>query len=66
LFRKEVFHVFKFRSDSDTLGDDLKNKWLVGWSSNDGGTFSNFDEFAPFEKEPAEKALKLIKKKLIG
>lgn len=66
LFKKEVFHVFKYRSDSDTLRDDLKNKWLVGWSSNDGGTFSNFDEFAPFEKEPTEKALKLIKKKLIG
>ena len=66
LFKKEVFHVFKYRSDSDTLEDALKNKWLVGWSSNEGGTFSNFDEFAPFEKEPTEKALKLIKKKLIG
>lgn len=65
-FKKEVFHVFKFRSDSNTLDDALRNKWLVGWSSNEGGTFSNFDEFAPFEKETAEKALKLIKKKLIG
>lgn len=66
LLKKEVFHVFKFRSDSDTLGEDLKNKWLVGWSSNEGGTFSNFDEFAPFEKESTEQALKLIKKRLIG
>lgn len=66
LFKKEVFYVFKYRSDSDTLEDSLKNKWLVGWSSDDGGTFSNFDEFAPFEKESPKKTLKLIKKKLIG
>lgn len=66
LFSKEVFHVFKYRSDSDTLDDGLRNKWLIGWSSNEGGTFSNFDEFAPFEQETREKTLKLIKKKLIG
>ncbi|MBE6943380.1 MAG: hypothetical protein E7453_03865 [Ruminococcaceae bacterium] len=66
LFSKEVFHVFKFRSDSDTLDDGLKNKWLIGWSSNEGGTFSNFDEFAPFEQGTTEKTLKLIKKKIIG
>lgn len=66
LFKKEVFHVFKYRSNSDTLDDALKNKWLIGWSSNEGGTFSNFDEFAPFEKETTEKTLKLIRKKLIG
>ena len=66
LFQKEVFHVFKYRSDSDNLDDALKNKWLVGWSSNEGGTFSNFDELAPFEQETTEKTLKLIKRKLIG
>jgi len=66
LLKKEVFHVFKFRSYSDTLDDEIKNKWLVGWSSNEGGTFSNFDEFAPFENLPTEKALKQIKKRLIG
>ena len=66
LFSKEVFYIFKFRSDSDTLDDGLKNKWLVGWSSNEGGTFSNFDEFAPFETESTEEILKQIRKKLIG
>lgn len=66
LFKKEVFHVFKYRTNSDTLGEDLRNKWLIGWSSNEGGTFSNFDEFAPYENEPTKKALRLIKKKLIG
>lgn len=66
LFRKEVFHVFKFRSGSDTLDEEKKNRWLIGWSSEDGGTFSNFDEFAPFENETPERALKLIQKKIIG
>ena len=66
LFQKEVFHVFKYRSNSDTLGEDRKNKWLIGWSSDDGGTFSHFDEFAPFERETTKKTLKLIQKQLIG
>ena len=66
LFKKEVFHVFKYRSDSDTLGEDLKGKWLIGWSSNNGGTFSNFDEYASFEMHTTEATLKNIKKKLLG
>ena len=65
-FKKEVYHVFKYRSDSDTLGDDLRGKWLIGWSSVDGGTFSNFDEFEKFDLGTTEKTLKNIKKKLIG
>lgn len=66
LFKKEEYHVFKFRSDSDTLGNERKNRWLIGWSSEEGGTFSNFDAYAPYENMPAKKALRLIKKKIIG
>ena len=66
LFKKDVYHVFKFRSDSETLGDDLRNKWLIGWSGSDGGTFSNFDEFENFDLGTTDKTLKNIKKKLIG
>lgn len=66
LFRKDVYYVFRFRSDSDTLGEEKKNKWLIGWSSEDGGTFSNFDEYALYEKGTVEATLKNIKKKLIG
>jgi len=66
LFKKEEYYVFKYRSDSDTLDDESKNKWLIGWSSEEGGTFSNFDSYAPFEKIPTKKALRLIKKKIIG
>lgn len=66
LFKKEVYYVFKYRSNSDTLDDNLKNKWLIGWSSEDGGTFSNFDEYALYEKATTDATLKNIKKKLIG
>lgn len=66
LFKKEVYYVFKYRSDSDTLDENLRNKWLIGWSSEDGGTFSNFDEYALFEKATINATLKNIKKKLIG
>ena len=66
LFRKEVFHVFKYRSDSDNLDDDLKNKWLIGWSSDEGGTFSEFDALADFEKDTLDATLKNIKKRILG
>lgn len=66
LFRKEVYFVFKFRSDSETLGEHLRNKWLIGWSSKDGGTFSHFEEYALFERETISATLKNIKKKIIG
>jgi len=66
LFSKEAYYVFKYRSNSDTLDDNLRNKWLIGWSSEDGGTFSNFDEYALYEKNTINATLKNIKKKLIG
>lgn len=66
LFKKDVYHIFKFRSASETLGEDLKDKWLIGWASKDGGTFSNFDELDKFDLGDTDKTLKNIKKKLIG
>lgn len=66
LFKKDVYHVFRFRSESETLGNDLRGKWLIGWSSQNGGTFSNFDEFEKYDLGITEKTLKNIKKKLIG
>lgn len=64
-FKKDAYHVFKYRSDSDTLSDDLKNQWLIGWSSQDGGTFSSFDRYSDHEKLTVSATLKNIKKKLI-
>lgn len=66
LFKKDVYYVFRYRSGSDTLDDEVKNKWLIGWSSENGGTFSNFDLYANYEKATTEATLKNIKKKLIG
>lgn len=66
LFKKDVYHVFKYRSDSDTLGDDRKNRWLIGWANRNGGTFSNFDCYADYDKGNEKATLKNIKKKLIG
>ncbi len=67
LFKKEVYHVFKFRSESDTLPDDIKGKWMIGWATEDGsGTFSNFDLLEEYEKETVEKTLKNIKRRILG
>ncbi|MBQ3490015.1 MAG: hypothetical protein IJA86_05460 [Clostridia bacterium] len=63
--KKEEYHIFRYTSDSDNLGDDLKGQWLIGWSNNEGGTFSNFDLYAEFEKKTTEKTLKNIKKRLL-
>lgn len=63
--KKEVYYVFRFTSDSDNLGEDLKEKWLIGWSSEEGGTFSNFDLYEAFEQKTPEKTLKAIKKRLL-
>ncbi len=63
--KKEKFYIFKYKSDSQNLTDDLKDEWLIGWSSNEGGTFSNFDLLSVFEKKTLKKTLKNIAKKLL-
>ena len=60
--KKGDYYIFKFKSDSDILSDELKNKYLIGWANNDGGTFSNFDLYESFEQKTIEKTLKKIKK----
>ena len=61
----ETFHVFRYKSDSDNLGDDLQGVWLIGWSGSDGGTFSNFDKYADYEKKTPEKTVRYIRRKLL-
>lgn len=63
--KKERFEIFKYKSDSSNLADDCKNTWLIGWSSDGGGTFSNFDKLSDYQKATPEKTLKYIIKKLI-
>lgn len=65
-FGKDEYYVFRYRSDSENLGDELKGKWLIGWSSENGETFSNFDLLEKYEKGSPEKTLKNIKKHAIG
>ena len=65
LFRKEVYYVFKYRSDSAALDAQHRGKWLIGWSSEDGGTFSNFDFLSDYEKPTVSGTLKNVKKHLL-
>lgn len=66
LLKRDVYHIFRFRSDSATLSDDCRGRWLIGWSNADGGTFSNFDLYDTYAKATPEATVKNIKKKLIG
>lgn len=59
------YYIFKYKSNSDNLSEDLKNEWLIGWSNLGGGTFSNFDRLCDYEQKNLEKTLKMIKKKLL-
>ena len=63
--KKEIFHIFKYKSHSDNLTDELKGEWLIGWSSTEGGTFSEFDLLKNYEKDTPEKTVKNIMKQLI-
>ena len=61
----ETFHIFRFKPDSNNLGDDLKGVWLIGWSGNNGGTFSNFDRYADYVKKTPPKTVRYIHRKLL-
>ena len=61
----DEYHIFRYKSDSSNLSDELKGEWLIGWSNKDGGTFSNFDLYSAFKQKNVEKTLKVIKKKLL-
>ena len=63
--KKEEYHILRYMSHSDNLSDELKGQWLIGWASENGGTFSNFDLYSEFEQKNIEKTLKNIKKRLL-
>lgn len=63
--KKEDYFVFKYKSDSDNLTDELQNVWLIGWSGSQGSTFSEFDKLSDYEKKTPEKTVKYITKKLL-
>lgn len=59
------YYIFRFRSNSDNLSEELRGEWLIGWSGPHGSTFSNFDVYNDYAQETTEKTLKYIKKKLL-
>lgn len=63
--KKDKYFIFKYKTDSENLPDELKNEWLIGWSGDNGGTFSRFDKLADYQKKTPEKTVKYIVKKLI-
>ncbi len=65
LIKGEIYHVFRYKSMSDTLDDASKGKWLIGWSNDEGGTFSKFDLYDDYDGGTVEKTLKNIKKKIL-
>ncbi len=65
LFKGEVYHILRFRSESDTLDDAQKGRWLIGWANGDGGTFSNFDHYDDYAGKTSADTLKNIKRKLL-
>lgn len=60
--KKADYYIFKYKTDSVNLEDELHNVWLIGWASDNGGTFSNFDKLSMFEQKNLEKTLKFIEK----
>ena len=62
---KIPYYIFRFCSNSNTLDDDIKGKWLIGWSAAEGNTFSNFDLYEDYEEKTVEKTLKKIKISLL-
>lgn len=62
--RKSEYYIYKFMSDSNTLANENKNVWLVGWANADGNTFSDFEPLSTFETENPKKTMKQIIKSI--
>lgn len=60
----ENYYVFKFKTDSKNLPENLRNFDLIGWAGDEGNTFSEFKKFSDYDKGKPEKTLKYIKKKI--
>ena len=54
-------YVYLFKSGSDTLTEDLKGQWLIGWSDDENGAFSEFRTFASCDRGTPEKTAEYIK-----
>ena len=63
--KKNTFYVFRFRSQSESLDESLRGKWLICCTSLELGIFSPFADYEKYQKKTPEKTFKNIVNKLI-
>lgn len=56
--------VFKFKSSSDLLPEDCKDRWLVGWSDGESDTFSDYEPLDRIKAKTPEKLKAYFRRKL--
>lgn len=56
--------VFKFKSFSDILPEDCKDRWLVGWSDGESDTFSDYEPLDRIKAKTPEKLKAYFRRKL--
>lgn len=65
--KKDIYFVYKYKSDSDNLSDENKNRWLIGWTKmNDHSAFSTFLPLDKYVGKTLKKTLKTLAKKVVG
>lgn len=65
--KKDIYFVYKYKSNSDNLADENKNRWLVGWTKmNDHSAFSTFLPLDKYAGKTLKKTLKVLAKKVVG
>ena len=57
-------YVFKFISDADTLPEDRRNRWLIGWSDGESETFSDYEPLDRIKANTPEKLRAYFRRKL--
>lgn len=65
--KKDIYFVYKYKSNSDNLADENKNRWLVGWTkTDDHSAFSAFQPLDKYAGKTLKKTLKTLAKKVVG
>lgn len=63
--KSDVYYIFRYKSDSDKLTEEYKNKWMIGWTSFDRETLTRFALYDEVVQETTEQTLKYIKKNML-
>ena len=59
-----TLRVFRFRSDSSALPEEIRNQWLVGWSDGEGETFSEYEPLSRIKAKTPDKLAAYFNKEL--